>query len=124
MARQARRAFYDLFSRFYDPLIRIHSGDREGRLRRFMVEKTGIGPQGRGLDLCTGTGAVAIELGRAAGEKGFVVGLDFSGGMLRKGREKARCLGFGRVSWVEADAASLPLKDASFDAVTCSHAMY
>lgn len=89
-----------------------------------MVEKTGIGPQGRALDLCTGTGAVAIELGRAVGDGGLVVGLDFSMGMLHKAREKARRLGVRNVFWVEADTGFLPFSGALFDAVTCSHALY
>lgn len=89
-----------------------------------MVEMTGIGPGGRALDLCTGTGAVAAELARAAADRGFVVGLDFSRGMLQKAREKARRLELRNVFWVEADTGRLPFKDGLFDAVTCSHAMY
>lgn len=119
-----RRAFYNLFSHFYDSIIRLHSGDQEGMLRQFMVEMTRVGRKGSALDLCTGTGAVAIELGRVAGNGGLVVGLDFSRGMLDRAREKARNLGLTNLFWVEADTGSLPFKDEVFDAVTCSHAFY
>jgi demethylmenaquinone methyltransferase/2-methoxy-6-polyprenyl-1,4-benzoquinol methylase len=121
---RARRIFYNFFPHFYDPAIRLHSGDREGTLRQFMVEMTGMGRERRALDLCTGTGAVAIELGRVAGDGGLVVGLDFSRGMLDRARGKARGLGLKNASWVEADTGFLPFKNEVFDAVTCSHALY
>jgi len=89
-----------------------------------MVKMTGMGQESRAIDLCTGTGAVAIELGRAAKDGGLVVGLDFSRGMLDRAREKAGHVGLKNVFWVEADTGLLPFKDEFFDAVTCSHALY
>jgi ubiquinone/menaquinone biosynthesis C-methylase UbiE len=74
-----RRAYYDLFSHVYDRVIAMHSGDANAAARDFLVERTGVEAGGQVLDLCTGTGAVALSAQQAVGPGGFVVGLDFSG---------------------------------------------
>jgi ubiquinone/menaquinone biosynthesis C-methylase UbiE len=119
-----RRGYYNLFSRVYDGFIRLHSGDTEGLLRRFMAERVKLAQGERALDLCTGTGSVAFELARAVGEGGVVVGLDFSHGMLKRVQEKSRRLNSPKPYLVEADASMLPFKASCFKAVTCSHAFY
>jgi len=119
-----RRDYYNLFSRVYDGFIRLHSGDSEGLLRQFIVERVKLTAGDRTLDLCTGTGSVAWELARVLGEVGMVVGLDFSHGMLKKALEKSRRLTACSPHFVEADASMLPFKNSCFNAVTCSHAFY
>jgi demethylphylloquinol methyltransferase len=119
-----RQGYYDLFSKVYDFVIRLHSSDREGSLRRFIAEKTHLSEGDRALDLCTGTGSVAIELAKKVGEKGLMVGLDFSRGMLRKAKEKTKTAGVDRLYLVQANASELPFKNASFHGVACSHAFY
>jgi ubiquinone/menaquinone biosynthesis C-methylase UbiE len=74
--------------------------------------------------LCTGTGSVAAELAGRVGKKGIVVGLDFSAGMLRKAKRKAERLNLRHMFLVQSLAHQLPFKDASCNAVTCSHALY
>lgn len=120
----SRRIYYDLFSKFYDPVIRLHSRDTEGSLRRFVVEKTNLSKGDRVLDLCTGTGSVAVELAKQVGERGLVIGLDFSLGMLEKARNKALGLRLNQLHLVQANASQLPFKKSSFHGVTCSHAFY
>ena len=120
----SRQIYYDLFSKVYDFIIRLHSRDREGSLRGFITEKTSLLQGDRALDLCTGTGSVAIELAKQAGEKGLVVGLDFSRGMLEKAKGKALRLNAGHLYLVQANASQLPFKKSSFHGVTCSHAFY
>jgi ubiquinone/menaquinone biosynthesis C-methylase UbiE len=122
--RPPRQIYYDLFSLVYDFIIRLHSRDREGSLRGFITEKASLLQGDRALDLCTGTGSVAIELAKQAGEKGLVVGLDFSRGMLEKAKEKADRLNLDQLYLVQANASQLPFKKSSFHGVTCSHAFY
>ncbi len=119
-----RRLYYDLFSKIYDTIIRLHSRDVEGSLRGFIAEKVNLSKGERALDLCTGTGSVAVELARCLGEEGFVVGLDFSRGMLKKAKEKAKRMNLDQLYLVQANASELPFKPSSFDGVTCSHAFY
>ena len=88
--KSPRQIYYDLFSMVYDFIIRLHSRDTGGSLRRFITEKANLSKGDRALDLCTGTGSVAIELAKQVGEKGLVVGLDFSRGMLEKAERKPK----------------------------------
>jgi len=122
--RRSRRAYYDLFSHFYDFVISLHSKDRSALLRDFLLDETGLAAGGRLLDICTGTGAVALRAHETTGPDGVAVGLDFSRGMLRKAREKARRASLEGVYFVVGDAARLPFRSSAFEAVTCSHAMY
>jgi len=119
-----RRLYYDLFSLVYDFIIRLHSRDREGSLRRFITEKTNLSKGQRALDLCTGTGSVAAELAKYVGENGLVVGLDFSRGMLEKAKQKAVGQDLKHFYLVQGNASRLPFRSASFHGVTCSHAFY
>ncbi|MFL5328969.1 MAG: bifunctional demethylmenaquinone methyltransferase/2-methoxy-6-polyprenyl-1,4-benzoquinol methylase UbiE [Gemmataceae bacterium] len=66
------------------------------------------------LDVCTGTGDLALAYHRAAGGKAHVVGSDFCHPMLARGQTKAA----GRVEFVEADAQHLPFPDDMFQ-ITC-----
>ena len=122
--RRSRRAYYDLFSHFYDFVIALHSKDRNAALRDFLVDNAGVAAGSRLLDICTGTGAVALRAQETTGPDGVAVGLDFSEGMIRKACEKARRAGLTGVHFVVGDAARLPFRSGAFEAVTCSHAMY
>jgi demethylmenaquinone methyltransferase/2-methoxy-6-polyprenyl-1,4-benzoquinol methylase len=87
------------------------------RWRERAVDLAGVGPGSDALDICCGTGDLALELRRRIGPDGRVVGSDFSEPMLdlarRKSGEEGLPVEFG---W--ADALDLPYGDASFDAVT------
>jgi demethylmenaquinone methyltransferase/2-methoxy-6-polyprenyl-1,4-benzoquinol methylase len=122
--RSPRQTYYDLFSLIYDFIILLHSRDAGGSLRNFIAQKANLSKGNKALDLCTGTGSVAIELAKQVGEKGLVVGLDFSQGMLEKARKKARNLGIDQLHLVQANASQLPFKKSSLHAATCSHAFY
>ena len=75
-------------------------------------------PQGgRMLDICCGTGDIAIALAR--GNPAFdVTGIDFSPAMLAQAREKGA--GITNLHWVQGDVMDLPFKDESFDVVCIS----
>jgi demethylmenaquinone methyltransferase/2-methoxy-6-polyprenyl-1,4-benzoquinol methylase len=102
----------------------LHSRDIKGSLRRFISEKTNLSKGDRALDLCSGTGSVAIELAKQVGEKGLVIGLDFSRGMIEKAKEKAKNSKIDGIHLVQANARQIPFKKSSFHGITCSHAFY
>jgi demethylmenaquinone methyltransferase/2-methoxy-6-polyprenyl-1,4-benzoquinol methylase len=116
-----RKRYYDFFSHFYDYVIKLHSQDKRLWLRHYLARESGVKPADCVLDLCTGTGSMAIVLTQYT-PQGMVVGLDFSLGMLRKAKEKAK--GAENLYFVAADASAIPFKAEVFDIVTCSHAMY
>jgi demethylmenaquinone methyltransferase / 2-methoxy-6-polyprenyl-1,4-benzoquinol methylase len=70
------------------------------------------------LDLCCGTGDLALELRERVGASGRVVGADFSERMLELANEKALERGMPDVTFEWADALELPYSDSSFEAVT------
>ena len=65
--RRSRRAYYDLFSHFYDFVITLQSKDRSAALRNFLLDKAGVAEGGRLLDICTGTGAVVLRAQETTG---------------------------------------------------------
>ena len=85
--RKGRRKYYDIFSHFYDYVIKLHSQDKSLKLRHYFAHKIKPKSKDKILDLCTGTGALAIVLSEYV-PNGIVIGLDFSFGMLKKAKEK------------------------------------
>jgi demethylmenaquinone methyltransferase/2-methoxy-6-polyprenyl-1,4-benzoquinol methylase len=71
------------------------------------------------LDLCTGTGDLALAYDRAAGGKVPIIGADFCHEMLRRAEWKAsRRRALGRIRFLEADAQQLPFPDNHFQIST------
>jgi len=120
--RYGRRRYYDLFSHLYDSFVAIHSRRDEQNTRFFLVDCVQLErvTKPRILDICCGTGSVILTFAQKYPES-TSVGLDFSHGMLHKAKEKDSTQ---IVSFLEGDAALLPLSNDVFDVVTCSHALY
>ena len=71
------------------------------------------------LDLCTGTGDLALAYDRADGGQVPIVGADFCHEMLvRAGDKTRRRQAAGRIRFVEADAQQLPFPDNQFQIAT------
>jgi demethylmenaquinone methyltransferase / 2-methoxy-6-polyprenyl-1,4-benzoquinol methylase len=68
------------------------------------------------LDLCCGTGDMAFALLRQSRNKrARILGADFSHAMLQRANQKSAGTA---LSWVEADALTLPFADGKFDLIT------
>jgi demethylmenaquinone methyltransferase / 2-methoxy-6-polyprenyl-1,4-benzoquinol methylase len=76
-------------------------------------------PAARVLDLCCGTGDLALAFRREAPAGAEIIGSDFVPEMLVRAREKTAAAG-ARITFVEADALALPFSDEHFDLVSCS----
>lgn len=118
-ARAVRRMFAGIAPR-YDFLNHLLSLNRDRVWRRRTAQA--VAPRlaqagSRALDLCCGTGDLALELLRVS--QGTVVGSDFVHGMLALAREKLRRADT-TLALVEADALNLPFADGSFDVVTAA----
>jgi len=71
------------------------------------------------LDLCTGTGDLALAYHRAARGRVPIVGADFCHEMVRLARKKTHAQGASdRVRYLEADAQRLPFPDDHFQITT------
>lgn len=109
--RQIQTMFGRIVPR-YDRLNRLMSFGMDAGWRRLAAEA--VEPAGkRVLDLGTGTGDLARELARRGAAA--VVGADFTPAMLTVASHR---YGGGPYAWLAADGHRLPLRDASFDALT------
>ena len=71
------------------------------------------------LDVAGGTGDIAFRIIEASGRKARATVLDINGSMLGVGAERATKKGLSdKLSFVEANAESLPFEDNRFDAYT------
>jgi demethylmenaquinone methyltransferase/2-methoxy-6-polyprenyl-1,4-benzoquinol methylase len=102
---------FDRISPSYDRMNLLMSMGRDGRWRRLGVRASRAQPGDAALDVCCGTGDFAVELRRAVGPSGRVVGLDFSPQMLAVARRKCSA-----VEWQQGDALALPFADGEFAA--------
>ncbi len=80
-------------------------------------------PDGCLLDVCTGTGVVALA---AAGQmpEGRVTGIDLSSGMLEQARNKARQRGLGNVEFVHVDLEQADFPARHFDLITIGFGLF
>lgn len=97
-----------------ETLYRIGDAVRRRRLVRAALAAV---PGERILDVGCGPGFYCPELLEEVGPEGSIVGLDSSPPMLDLAAR--RCEGHGNVEFRQADATSLPVEDATFDAALC-----
>jgi demethylmenaquinone methyltransferase/2-methoxy-6-polyprenyl-1,4-benzoquinol methylase len=102
----------------YDLANHILSGYRDRAWRRWVVKRAAPKPDECLLDLCTGTGDLALEFARLCPEL-EIVGLDISLPMLQVAREKLLKLGLEKkITLQQGDALHLSFDDGAFDLVT------
>lgn len=116
-SQRVRRMFGEIAGR-YDLLNHLLSLNIDKYWRRQTVRQvppTGTGPI---LDLCTGTGDLALAYYRASHGKSRIVAADFCRPMLLLGDQKGHKAGADKlVTFVEADAQWLPFPDDMFEIV-------
>jgi demethylmenaquinone methyltransferase/2-methoxy-6-polyprenyl-1,4-benzoquinol methylase len=111
------RGMFDRIAGVYDLMNSAMTAGLHHEWRQRAVDRAEVGPGSNALDICCGTGDLALELRRRIGPDGRVVGSDFSEPMLELARKKSGDQGLA-VEFGWADALDLPYGDASFDAVT------
>ena len=116
----------DLFAaiaRRYDLLNDLQSLGLHRFWKQRVVRLAQVTPGARALDVCCGTGDIALRLARAGAD---VVGLDFSDAMLAVAGKRQKAEGRkqrGEVSFVHGDAQKLPFHEAEFDIVTVGYGL-
>jgi demethylmenaquinone methyltransferase / 2-methoxy-6-polyprenyl-1,4-benzoquinol methylase len=112
-------AMFDAIAARYDFLNHLLSAGFDRHWRTRAIRSLALTGRETVVDVCTGTGDVALAAARARPAAARVVGVDFSGEMLRLGAAKVRDASVsGRVALARGDATKLPLPDASAEAAT------
>ena len=116
----------DLFAaiaRRYDLLNDVQSFGLHRRWKRRVIELAAVQPGNRALDLCCGTGDLALALARRGAE---VTGIDFSPAMLEIAEARRRKNIKSQISnlkLMQGDALQIPFPDALFDIVTVGYGL-
>ncbi len=109
---------FDKVAGQYDLLNSVMTAGLHHGWRERAANRAELGPGDSALDICCGTGDLALELAGRVSPGGRVVGCDFSEPMLDLAREKAAERGVEAVRFEWADALELPYDGERFDAVT------
>jgi len=112
-------AMFDDIAPRYDFLNHLLSAGIDRYWRKRAIRSLALTGRERLLDLCTGTGDLAIEARTATPGAARVLGVDFSGAMLTLGLDKLRRRKLdSTIALVRGDASRIPLADGSVDALT------
>jgi len=117
----------DLFNRIapvYDPFNQQLSWGLHRVWKQMAVDWSAAQPGDTCLDVCCGSGDLALLLAHRVGEAGRVCGVDFAAAQLEMAREKTpRVPHIAPVQWLEGDALALPFAEARFDAATMGYGL-
>ncbi|GGF07941.1 demethylmenaquinone methyltransferase / 2-methoxy-6-polyprenyl-1,4-benzoquinol methylase [Chishuiella changwenlii] len=110
---------FDNISPKYDLLNRVLSMGIDIQWRKDVIKMVKASKAETILDIATGTGDLAIMMGKNTSAK--ITGLDLSNGMLEVGRKKVKEANLeNRIDMVQGDSENLPFADQTFDCVTVS----
>ena len=107
----------------YDLINRIFTWGQDSRWRLKAVRLCLTTQPAKILDLCCGTGDLAITLAKLASSSTEITGLDYSLPMLEKAAEKAnRAALKTELNFIHGDVGDLPFPDGYFDCIGISFA--
>ena len=113
------RNLFAAIARYYDFLNSLLSLRRDKSWRRETVKASNVEPTSKVLDVCTGTGELALAYADKISAQGFVIGSDFCFEMLVIGDQKVERRGRNvGASFLTADTLILPFLDNTFDVVS------
>ncbi|GEL76153.1 demethylmenaquinone methyltransferase [Tenuibacillus multivorans] len=116
-SEKVHSVFEKIYKR-YDRMNSIISFQRHKAWRKDVMNQMDVYQGAYCLDVCCGTGDWSFALSEAVGEKGKVIGLDFSQNMLSVGKEKLKNHPISNVTFEHGDAMNLPYQNDTFDYVT------
>ena len=112
--QRVRRMFDRIASR-YDLLNHLLSAGSDFSWRKAALDVLDATPNERILDLCIGTGDLALEALRRRNAPHVVVGVDLALEMMRIGQDKSQRIGPNRIRFVGGNVEDLPFRANGFD---------
>ena len=117
MHKDSTAKLFSVIAKNYDFLNHLLSFNLDRSWRRRLVILSGFQPDSRILDVCTGTGDIAIEFARRGARD--VTGIDLSAGMLARAQQKIEKLNLAtKIKLETGSVLNLPYADQTFDLVT------
>jgi len=119
------RALFDRIAPVYDQLNDWLSLGQHRIWKRMAVKWCDPQPGDTGLDLCCGSGDLALLLAREVGTTGRVVGVDFAPAQLAVASQRAAASfqPLAPITWMEADVLNLPFENHQFDCATMGYGL-
>jgi demethylmenaquinone methyltransferase/2-methoxy-6-polyprenyl-1,4-benzoquinol methylase len=114
--RPLEKMFIEVPAR-YDMLNRVLTWRLDESWRKAAVLKCLEGEPSRVMDLCTGTGDLAIRMAQQVNGQTKIQALDYSQPMLSVARGKAEKAKLNNIEFIHGDAASLPLENEELDVI-------
>ncbi|KAL4303568.1 hypothetical protein GQ457_10G025770 [Hibiscus cannabinus] len=121
-----RQELFNRIAPVYDNLNDLLSFGQHRIWKRMAVSWSGAKPGDSLLDLCCGSGDLTFLMSEKAGERGKVIGLDFSKEQLSIASSRQYLLSkacYNNIEWVEGDALDLPFSNGYFDAITMGYGL-
>jgi demethylmenaquinone methyltransferase/2-methoxy-6-polyprenyl-1,4-benzoquinol methylase len=103
----------------YDLVNHVLTGGLDIFWRRKAAKTAAAGGGRTWLDMCSGTGKMAIDLKHLAGDEAMIVAADFCLPMMGNAIRKPRAR---QIRFVAAEAGAMPFRDGTFDLITISFA--
>ena len=119
----AVEALFNAVAPRYDRLNDLLSLGLHRQWKRQLLSWLSPHPHERWLDLCCGTGDLALALARKLRPDGSVLGLDAAAAPLTVAAERAGREPWLRVQWMQADALDTGLPDQDFDGVVMAYGL-
>jgi demethylphylloquinol methyltransferase len=124
---QAVQSLFDRIAPVYDELNQTLSLGQHRIWKQMAVKWCDVKPGDRALDICCGSGDVAMLLAECVGPQGRVVGLDFAAAQLEVAAARFCKIWnprrTGAIDWIQGDALALPFEVAAFDGLTMSYGL-
>ncbi|MGB8702266.1 MAG: bifunctional demethylmenaquinone methyltransferase/2-methoxy-6-polyprenyl-1,4-benzoquinol methylase UbiE, partial [Thermosynechococcaceae cyanobacterium] len=118
------RGIFNRIAPVYDDLNQWLSLGQHRIWKLMTVKWTNPQPGDRGLDICCGSGDLALRLARAIGSSGSVTGVDFSTAQLAIAHQRSSTdHPHLTLDWIEGDALALPFADNTFDCATMGYGL-
>ena len=109
--------YFNSVARKYDMMNTLLSFGIHHIWKRIAVRMLGLNSGDRVLDVCGGTGDLAILAAGAVSPTGHVILYDFSSAMINAGRFKKDNLSIRkRIQYIQGDVQQISFQDKSFDA--------
>lgn len=109
--------YYSRIYKRYDLVNRLFTFGLDQRWRRDAIRLCLKGSPAQVLDLCCGTGDLAIGIAKMAKEA-EITGYDLNPHMLTLAIAKAKQQGFTQIRFIQGDAGAMPFAEGEFDRIT------